>query len=77
MSRDFVFLLKTAPLPQCAYAAVVGMHASQLSRIVRLRERVRYLDERCVRLGGLMGLKPAECFEGQVSQVSLQRTTDE
>ncbi len=63
VSWEFIARLKTAPLPQCALAAVVGINAAQLSRIVRKREMVRYLDERCVRLGGLVGLKPAECFE--------------
>jgi hypothetical protein len=62
LSREFAAKIKTAPLPQCAYAAIVGINPAQLSRWVRGREPVRHMEKRCVRIGALLGLEPAECF---------------
>ena len=55
--------VKTARPPQCDLAQLVGMSESTMCRIVRRRSRVRYGDERIVRLGRLLGLEPEQCFE--------------
>ena len=52
----------------CAYASLVGLCPSALSRWLNGRQPARRTDQRILSIGRLLGLEPAECFEVPVSE---------
>ena len=65
VSRKFIEAVKLAPRPAYRIAWEAGIHPVLLSKILHGYERVRPNDQRVIAVGGLLGLRADECFEGR------------
>jgi hypothetical protein len=66
VSREFKVAVKMADVPAWRIAYAAGVHPNVLSKIMSGAIRVKPGDARVVRVGGIIGLTPEECFEGNV-----------
>ena len=63
ISKRFKEALKLDPRPQYKIAWEAGVNPTTLSQFVTGYARPSQGDERVLRIGVLLGLKPRECFE--------------
>jgi hypothetical protein len=65
VSRDFKIAIKLADRPAWKIAAEAKVNSNTLSRIISGSLRVRNGDERVIRVGRVLGLSPADCFDAE------------
>lgn len=63
ISKKLITEIKLSPIPAYRIAQEAGIDPSTLSKMVCGIIRVKLDDNRVVRVGRLLGLKPHECFE--------------
>ena len=63
LSRRFKERLKLSPIPQYQIANRANVNPALLSKWVIGAQSVKVGDERLIRVGELLGLKPEEIFE--------------
>ena len=63
ISRDFKIAVKLAEIPAWKIATQAGINPNVLSKIMTGALRVKPGDQRVLRVGKFLGLKPEECFE--------------
>ena len=68
LSRKFIEHLKLSETPQYKLAIRAGINPCVLSKIVIGAQPVRVGDERLIRIGKLLGLKPSEIFENETTE---------
>jgi len=63
VSKKLRLAVKTSPHKDYKIANAARMHPSTLSQIINGIIRVHENDDRVIRIGKVLGLKPEECFE--------------
>jgi hypothetical protein len=63
ISRQFKIALKLNARPQYRIAHEAGVNPVILSQLITGYATVKKGDERIVRIGKILGLKPDECFQ--------------
>lgn len=63
ISRELIARLRHASLEMSFFANMVGVAPCTLSQWLHGRIRVRPGDDRVIRIGRVLGLKPEECFD--------------
>jgi len=63
LSQKFIERLKLSETPQYKLAIRAGINPCVLSKIVIGAQTPRFGDERLIRIGKLLGLKPDEIYE--------------
>lgn len=63
LSRQFIEKLKLWPAPQYKVAIQAGVHPGLLSKWIIGAQPVKYGDERLIRIGQILGLRPDQIFE--------------
>ena len=66
LTAEFIARIKNNSAPMRELAARAGTDPYWLSRLLAADRAVRDRDQRILRLGRLVGLAPADVFEGRV-----------
>lgn len=62
ISRKFFEAVKLAPIREYRIAQQADLHPSTLSKILNGVEKVKSGDPRVIRVAGILGLQPDDCF---------------
>ena len=66
LSQKFVSTIRLHNLRSYKIAQKAGIHPSTLSKLINGIEKIYPNDKRILRIGKVLGLKPVECFEGEL-----------
>ena len=67
LSEKFLIKLKLGNIPQYRVAVAADVNPTTLSRIVNGAEPLKPNDPRVIRVGQVVGLEAADCFESEVA----------
>lgn len=70
VSPKFYGAVKLADRPAYRIALEAGIHPVTLSKILHGYNRIWPNDRRVIAVGRILGLRPEECFENAVNEVS-------
>jgi len=71
-SHEFVVRLKLHKLPAYVIAQEAGVNPTVLSKLINGIEPTKLMDSRIIAVGRILGLVPADCFEGKSSKESAK-----